>query len=337
MAKQYMSESDLQLLISLVTGELKKKVVIEAGKGLSSNDYTSDEKAKLAGVAPGATANSTDEHLLARENHTGTQSADTIVDGVANKVLTKALHDKLSALYQTVIDDNLTSTATDHALSAKQGKELKALIDAINTDMENKGAGDMLKSVYDVNGDGVVDSSEDAKKLGGQLPAHYENVLTTIKVNSAVQQISDKTVDITVPTDNKQIANGAGYQNAQQVDSAILAKGYQTAAQVDTAITGKGYQTAQQVAQAISAAGHMKREIVEALPEVSAAKADVIYLVKAKAATGSNNAYDEFIVIEGKWEKIGDTRVDLTGYLQEGDLTELGTSKVQSIWDSAIA
>lgn len=335
--KNFMSEQDLQLLISLVTGELKKKVNSEAGKGLSSNDYTSAEKAKLSGIAENATKNSTDAHLLSRANHTGTQSADTIVDGTTNKVLTKALYDKLTALYQTVIDDSLTSTAVDHALSAKQGKELKALIDAINASMATKGEGDMKKAVYDANSNGIVDSAEDAQKLGGQLPAHYENVLTAIKVNGAAQAITDKAVDIAVPTDNKQLANGAGYQTANQVDSAILAKGYQTAAQVDTAITGKGYQTAAQVAQAISAAGHMKREIVEALPEVSAAKADVIYLVKAKAATGTDNAYHEYMLIEGKFEKIGDTRVDLTGYLKETDLSELGATKVQSLWDAAMA
>lgn len=336
MAKQYMSESDLQLLVSLITGELKGKVDTETGKGLSTNDYTNEDKSKLAGIAPNATANSTDTYLLARENHTGTQSADTIVDGTANKVLTAALHTKLNALYQTVIDDNLTSTATDHALSAKQGRELKALIDAINTDLGELGAGDMLKSVYDVDDDGVVDSAANAAKLGGQLPAYYENVLTAIKVNGTVQTITDKGVDIAVPTNNNQLTNGAGYQTASQVESAITGKGYQTAAQVESAITGKGYQTAPQVAAAISAAGHLKRLKVDALPDAGEADAQTIYLVPAeKSDTG--NVYDEFMVIDGAWERIGSTQVDLTGYVQEGDLTELGASKVQSIWDSAMA
>ena len=321
MAKQYMSESDLQLLVSLITGELKGKVDTETGKGLSTNDYTNEDKSKLAGIAPNATANSTDTYLLARENHTGTQSADTIVDGTANKVLTAALHTKLNALYQTVIDDNLTSTATDHALSAKQGRELKALIDAINTDLGELGAGDMLKSVYDVDDDGVVDSAANAAKLGGQLPAYYENVLTAIKVNGTVQTITDKGVDIAVPTNNNQLTNGAGYQTASQVESAI---------------TGKGYQTAPQVAAAISAAGHLKRLKVDALPDAGEADAQTIYLVPAeKSDTG--NVYDEFMVIDGAWERIGSTQVDLTGYVQEDDLTELGATKVQSIWDSAMA
>ena len=145
----------------------------------------------------------------------------------------------------------------------------------------------MLKSDYDVDGDGVVDSAANAAKLGGQLPSHYENVLTTVKVNGSAQQITDKGVDITVPTNNNQLTNGAGYQTASQVESAITGKGYQTAAQVESAITGKGYQTAPQVAAAISAAGHLKRLKVDALPGCGEADAQTIYLVPAeKSDTG---------------------------------------------------
>ena len=50
----------------------------EAGKGLSTNDYTTTEKNKLSGIASGATANSSDAVLLNRANHTGSQLASTI-------------------------------------------------------------------------------------------------------------------------------------------------------------------------------------------------------------------------------------------------------------------
>ncbi|MGE8446705.1 MAG: hypothetical protein ACN6O1_10865 [Comamonas sp.] len=50
---------------------LDAKVGTEAGKGLSSNDFTAAEKAKLAGISGGATANSSDAQLLNRANHTG--------------------------------------------------------------------------------------------------------------------------------------------------------------------------------------------------------------------------------------------------------------------------
>ncbi len=56
-------------------------VPAEPGKGLSTEDYSTADKAKLGGIAPGATANQTDAHLLSRANHTGTQAMST-VDGL---------------------------------------------------------------------------------------------------------------------------------------------------------------------------------------------------------------------------------------------------------------
>lgn len=56
------------------------KVEVVAGKGLSTNDYTTGEKSKLAGIATGATVNQTDAYLLARANHTGTQAISTVVN-----------------------------------------------------------------------------------------------------------------------------------------------------------------------------------------------------------------------------------------------------------------
>lgn len=46
--------------------------------GATNKVYTAAEQTKLAGVQAGATANNTDATLLARANHTGTQSASTI-------------------------------------------------------------------------------------------------------------------------------------------------------------------------------------------------------------------------------------------------------------------
>jgi len=48
--------------------------------GATLNNYTTAEKTKLSGIATGATANSSDAMLLARGNHTGTQTASTISD-----------------------------------------------------------------------------------------------------------------------------------------------------------------------------------------------------------------------------------------------------------------
>lgn len=54
--------------------------VVVSGTTISLTDqpYTTAEKSKLAGIAPNATANSTDAVLLSRVNHTGTQVISTV-------------------------------------------------------------------------------------------------------------------------------------------------------------------------------------------------------------------------------------------------------------------
>lgn len=60
--------------------------------------YSQTEKTKLAWIATGATANSPDATLLARANHTGTQSADTITDGTTNKAFLATERTKLAGI-----------------------------------------------------------------------------------------------------------------------------------------------------------------------------------------------------------------------------------------------
>ena len=108
---------------------LSKFVAKEVGKGLSTNDYTTDEKTKLGGIEAGA-----------------------------NK---------------TTIDDSLTSTAADHALSANQGKLLNDAIAKITTDIGDLGGGDMMKALYDKDNNGQVDKADDADKLGGNAPDYF--------------------------------------------------------------------------------------------------------------------------------------------------------------------
>lgn len=89
-------------------------------------------------------------------------------------------------------------------------------------------------------------------KLDGIESGAEVNDIDTIKVNGTAQAISNKAVNITVPTNNNQLTNGAGYQTAANVQSAISGKadsattlaGYgitnaYTKSQVDTALSAK--------------------------------------------------------------------------------------------------
>lgn len=85
----------------------------------------------------------------------------------------------------------------------------KAVSDALST----VGAGDMLKSTYDPTG-----SVEQA----GGIPDYVEangGKIDTIKVNGTAQTITDKTVDIAVPTKTSDITNDSGYLTSAPVTS----------------------------------------------------------------------------------------------------------------------
>lgn len=191
-----------------------------------------------------------------------------------------------------------------------------------------------LKKVYD----GAVTDVANLKKVGAE-----KNTIVGIKVNGTVQTPdSNRQVDIAVPTDGDIAAKvegygyqtesqvntlivGKGYQTAGQVDDAIVKKGYQTAAQVNTAITNKGYQTSAQVQAAIneslSGITGIDIQVVEALPATGVK--GVIYLVAH--THGETDNYDEYVWVASKkaYEKIGNTDVDLSGYVKITDIVVL--------------
>lgn len=71
-----------------------------------------------------------------------------------------------------------------------------------------------------------------------------------------------------------------------------------------------------------------KKEIVESTTEMT--DANTIYLIPNSGA--EDNIYDEYIIINGKPEKVGTTKVDLTNYLQTTDLVVITNEEVNQIF-----
>lgn len=99
----------------------------------------------------------------------------------------------------------------------------------------------------------------------------------------------------------------------------------------DKATTLAGYgitdaYTKDETANLIASAGHLKREVVTTLPEASAANADTIYMKKVDGVEG--DAYEEYMLIEGALVQIGDTSVNLDGFVTDDELAELLNGKV---------
>lgn len=81
------------------------------------------------------------------------------------------------------------------------------------------------------------------------------------------------------------------------------------------------FQTEEQVAAAVAAAEHLKRKIVASTDEIDVNTEDAaqyIYMVQ-KESSKSGDKYDEFMVIEGAVERVGDWTVDLSGYVEKED------------------
>lgn len=122
------------------------------------------------------------------------------------------------------------------------------------------------------------------------------NKIETIKVNGTAQTISNKAVDITVPTKTSQLTNDSSYQTSAQVASAI--------------------QTA------ISKTGHAIFKTAESVPTTSTAEENVLYLVK-NSTTGY---YDIYAKVGSEVVRLDDTTVDLSGYVKKESGKGLSTN-----------
>ena len=71
------------------------------------------------------------------------------------------------------------------------------------------------------------------------------------------------------------------------------------------------------IAAALAAVDHLSREIVVALPET--ANENVIYMIPRESGAGQD-VYNEYMYINGAWEIIGNTSVDLTDYAKKEDI-----------------
>lgn len=231
------------------------------------------------------------------------------------------------------------------ALIAKVKSALSGKVDKVSgKGLSTNDLTDALKSGYDR----AVTDVAALKQVGAE-----KNVIVGVKVNGTALTVdSARNVDVTVPTDAKIASKieGYGYQTAAQVEKAITDKGYQTADQVNTIIAGKGYQTSSQVNSAITSKGYQTSsqvqsainsamsgitgidfKVVTTLPTTGTK--GTIYLV-LHSHTDSQDSYDEYIWLSDKsaYEKIGNTDVDLSGYVQSTDLTELTEADLNTMW-----
>lgn len=108
---------------------------------------------------------------------------------------------------------------------------------------------------------------------------------------------------------------------------------YATNAGVQTAIATAlaNYMTESEVndaiASAVSQAAHITFEAVDELPATGSP--NKIYLVPSGG--GSGNVKSEYMWIDGAWELLGSTEVDLSGYWSKQELRAMTAAELQAI------
>lgn len=96
----------------------------------------------------------------------------------------------------------------------------------------------LLANKVDKDGSKVLSTNDyttaDKEKLAGIATGAQVNVLEKVSVNGAVQQVTEKGVNISVPTAVSQLTNDSGYQKASDVATAIAGKADTTTLEAHT-------------------------------------------------------------------------------------------------------
>lgn len=91
-------------------------------------------------------------------------------------------------------------------------------------------------------------------------------------------------------------------------------------------------QVAASIAEAVGKITSFETQVVDGeLPLTG--KKGVIYF-KSSSKSGVNQAYDEYIWVNDKWEFIGTTAVDLTGYVQDTDLEAISNAEIDGMFSA---
>ena len=171
------------------------------GMGLSSNDYTSEEKAKLSALKDL-------QYLSQLSNDQGFISDYSYVHTDNN--YTTEEKTKLAGLSSY----SAATTSVDGLMSSSD----KTKLDGIES-----GAEANVIEVIKVNGttQAITDKTVDLIISGGGSGTGEENVIEVVQVNGTALTVTNKTVNVTVPTQTSQLTNNSDFVTTTQMNTAI--------------------------------------------------------------------------------------------------------------------
>lgn len=323
-------------------------------EGIPSVDFTADVRETLqkAGQVTQDISNIENSIAeLATRINSFADSDDTTLDQFSEIVAyiknNKTLIDGITTKKVSVTDivDNLTSSAINKPLSAKQGKILKDLIDSIvvptNISAFINDIG-YLTQHQDISGKAniadlsIVATSGNYEDLSNKpiIPTKTSDLINDVgfiitetdptvpawakaatKPIYTASEVGALPSDTIIPTNNNQLINGAGYQTSQDVNAAIAAAIREITGIQYHICTSTEYDSTTFVPTLDGQVG-----IIYLVPKPVSIIGDAT-VESATVSENENNIYYEYIYNNRSFELIGDTRVSLDGYLNVDDIS----------------
>lgn len=265
--------------------------------------------------------------------------------GIYEKVSALPTQGKINTLY--IVGDNGDNVAywdgTKYITVVKPttvAADLSALTQRVTTAENNISAADGKLTVIQGEGEGSI------KKAAADAQAAAIAAAATDATSKADKALEDAKADSA--TKKTEAIEAAAAETTKQVTAAKTELQANIDKKADKATTLAGYGIADAytkdeantaIAAAVANAHHLKREIVSVLPEVSEANEDTIYMVPDAGSTdtaGSNKSvYTEYMLVNGAFERIGTSDVDLGNYFTKDQVTDaISTAKGEAATDA---
>lgn len=269
-------------------------------------------------------------------------AADSMTTEAINSAIATAIAKSAHARFEKVEKVPSNDEAQDNVLYlvmnaatgyydiyAKVGEEVVRLDDT-TVDLSNYATIEQLNAVSGgIGGTVYAGTKEDLSASDDSVIAAYFKAHTDVAVKKGDVFVVTTTVGSSTYEKSAYFYDGkawvamTGNVDADKVilrENITLAGGY---TQVGNLTKSQKFQTETQVSTAISkavaAADHLKRKVVNSTADIDLKAADAsqyIYMV-SKGTAGEADKYDEYMVIDGVLEKMGDWGVDLSGYVQK--------------------
>lgn len=163
-------------------------------------------------------------------------------------------------------------------------------------------------------------TDEEAKKTEALIKDLMSQLNLTKDEVSKIVAAGDLSQYVTDPKLQEALKSYATKEDLLKIDVTGQLGDYAKKKEIPTKLSqltnDKTFKTEAEIQAIINNSKKLKKEVVTSLP--SAGTDDVIYLLKNK--NDSNNVYTEYLWINGSWEIIGDTKVDLKDYAKKTDI-----------------